>query len=103
MAEGKDPNMDLLGYNQNFGQKIVLKLRTDNTKGFRQYHDLINTLIHELTHNVHGPHDDKFWKLFAELKKHYMNFHAAYNKGQATGFAGRFDDDISDSDDSQKG
>merc|ERR1719401_600167 len=30
---------------------IVLKLRTDNTKGFRPYHDLINTLIHEMTHN----------------------------------------------------
>eukprot|EP00438_Fugacium_kawagutii_P004606 Skav228997 [mRNA] locus=scaffold127:199578:200786:+ [translate_table: standard] len=73
--------MDLLGYNQNFGGMIVLRLRTDTLKGFRPYHDLINTLIHELTHNVWGPHDHNFWKLFGELKAQYMRFHRFWSHG----------------------
>jgi len=81
MSKKGTPNMDLLGYNQNAGEMIVLRLRTDNTKGFRPYHDLINTLIHELTHNVWGPHDDKFWKLFGEIKAQYMKFHRFWSHG----------------------
>lgn len=81
MAKRGTPNMDLLGYNQNFGGMIVLRLRTDTLKGFRPYHDLINTLIHELTHNVWGPHDHNFWKLFGELKAQYMCFHRFWSHG----------------------
>ena len=39
--EGKE-GMDLLGFNENAGARIELKLRTDDTKGFRPYYDLIN-------------------------------------------------------------
>ena len=81
MAKRGTPNMDLLGYNQNFGGMIVLRLRTDTLKGFRPYHDLINTLIHEMTHNVWGPHDHNFWKLFGELKAQYMRFHRFWSHG----------------------
>mmetsp|Transcript_53389 Transcript_53389/g.125009 ORF Transcript_53389/g.125009 Transcript_53389/m.125009 type:complete len:626 (+) Transcript_53389:56-1933(+) len=81
MANRGTPNMDLLGYNQNAGDKIVLRLRTDSLKGFRPYHDLINTLIHELTHNVWGPHDNNFWKLYGELKAQYMKFHRFWSHG----------------------
>lgn len=81
MAKRGTPNMDLLGYNQNFGGMIVLRLRTDTLKGFRPYHDLINTLIHELTHNVWGLHDHNFWKLFGELKAQYMKFHRFWSHG----------------------
>ncbi len=81
MAKRGTPNMDLLGYNQNYGGMIVLRLRTDTLKGFRPYHDLINTLIHELTHNVWGPHDHNFWKLFGELKAQYMRFHRFWSHG----------------------
>jgi len=98
MAKKGTPGMDLLGYNQNSGEMIVLRLRTDNTKGFRPYHDLINTLIHELTHNVISPHDASFWKLFGELKAQYMKFHRFWShggraadsnaSGQFQGFAG---------------
>jgi len=102
MSKRGTPNMDLLGYNQNAGEMIVLKLRTDNTKGFRPYHDLINTLIHELTHNVWGPHDHNFWKLYGELKAQYMRFHRFWSHNgksadgsgkQFEGFAGTGDDD----------
>mmetsp|Transcript_94442 Transcript_94442/g.225000 ORF Transcript_94442/g.225000 Transcript_94442/m.225000 type:complete len:597 (-) Transcript_94442:80-1870(-) len=81
MAKRGTPNMDLLGYNQNYGGMIVLRLRTDSLKGFRPYHDLINTLIHEMTHNVWGPHDHNFWKLFGELKAQYMRFHRFWSHG----------------------
>lgn len=95
---------DLLGYNQNSGEKIVLRLRTDNVKGFRRYSDIINTLIHELTHNVWGPHDHNFWRLFGELKAQYLKFHSFWSHGgqtadgasgdQFTGFAGDSDDEV---------
>lgn len=104
MAKRGTPNMDLLGYNMNSGDMIVLRLRTDNIKGFRPYHDLINTLLHELTHNVWGPHDHNFWKLFGELKAQYMRFHRFWSHGgkaadsgasggQFTGFASGDNDD----------
>jgi len=94
MANRGTPNMDLLGYNQNAGDKIVLRLRTDSLKGFRPYHDLINTLIHELTHNVWGPHDHNFWKLYGELKAQYMKFHRFWSHGGRaadSNAAGQFD------------
>lgn len=81
MAKRGTPNVDLLGYNQNAGEMIVLRLRTDNLKGFRPYHDLINTLVHELTHNVWGPHDHNFWQLYGELKAQYMRFHRFWSHG----------------------
>jgi len=103
MAKRGTPNMDLLGYNQNAGEMIVLRLRTDSLKGFRPYHDLINTLIHELTHNVWGPHDQNFWKLYGELKAQYMRFHRFWShngksadgsgSSQFQGFTGGDSDD----------
>lgn len=102
MSKRGTPDMDLLGYNQNAGEKIVLKLRTDNLKGFRPYHDILNTLIHEMTHNVWGPHDQKFWKLYGELKAQYMRFHrfwshsgkSAEGASQFQGFAGGDSEEI---------
>ena len=65
----------LLGWNRNSGARIALRLRTDDLQGFRKYDTIINTLLHELAHNVFTAHDDKFWALFAELKKEYLALH----------------------------
>ena len=62
-------------------------------KGFRPYHDLINTLLHELTHNVHGDHDVHFKNLNSALKKEYSALRAA-GGGQTTGDAAMSSSDI---------
>ncbi len=67
----------LLGWNRNFGQRIALRLRTDDLKSFRKYDSIINTLIHELVHNIYGNHDDAFWRLFNELYCEYRQYHSA--------------------------
>ena len=66
----------LLGWNKGNGATIALRLRTDDLKGFRKYESIINTLLHELTHNVFSAHDDKFFALFADLKKQYLSHHS---------------------------
>lgn len=48
----------LLGLNENKGEAIKLRIRTDKMDGFRNYADVRRTLCHELTHNVWGDHDD---------------------------------------------
>ncbi|KAI0035178.1 WLM domain-containing protein [Vararia minispora EC-137] len=53
----------------NMGQKILIRLRPAFDKGaFLQEHELLGTLLHELTHNVHGPHDQNFYKFLAGLE-----------------------------------
>ncbi|KAH6669829.1 zinc metallo protein-like proteinase [Halenospora varia] len=52
-----------LGLNRNQGEVIELRLRTDAYDGYRDYKTIRKTLCHELAHNVHGPHDRKFWDL----------------------------------------
>lgn len=59
----------LLGLNVNKGQEIQLRLRTSDLLGFRPYLSIKETLIHELTHMVHGDHDAQFWSLFRVLMR----------------------------------
>eukprot|EP00040_Diaphanoeca_grandis_P029440 m.172451 g.172451 ORF g.172451 m.172451 type:complete len:694 (+) comp31685_c8_seq3:611-2692(+) len=61
----------LLGFNKNKGQEISLRLRTDDFEGFRHYHIIIKTVLHELVHMVHSEHDSKFWNLNSQLNKEY--------------------------------
>lgn len=49
---------ELLGLNQNAGQAIKLRIRTDKYDGFRTYREIRRVLCHELTHNVWGDHDE---------------------------------------------
>ncbi|TFY66074.1 hypothetical protein EVG20_g5013 [Dentipellis fragilis] len=48
----------LLGLNENAGQAVKLRIRTDAYDGFRSYAEVRRVLCHELTHNVWGDHDD---------------------------------------------
>lgn len=63
---------NLLGLNVNGGQKILLRLRYhSNSRLFLPMGDLIGTFLHELTHNLYGAHDAKFYKYLDELKERY--------------------------------
>ncbi|WWC70577.1 uncharacterized protein I206_104528 [Kwoniella pini CBS 10737] len=72
LAEFLPSNPSLLGLNINSGQKINLRLRPPgNENTFYEFDQLILVMLHELTHNVHGPHDAKFYKLLEELEEEY--------------------------------
>ncbi|KAJ7134986.1 WLM domain-containing protein [Mycena crocata] len=65
---------DILAKNAdvNAGQKILLRLRPAHTPDtFHEEEDVVQTMLHELTHNVHGPHDEKFDKFLAGLQDEY--------------------------------
>lgn len=72
------------------GQKILLRLRPAHSPDtFYDEEDVIHTMLHEvhlllcvgtpkslcsisqLTHNVHGPHDERFYKFLSELEAEY--------------------------------
>lgn len=57
------------GLNVNKGQKILLRLRYpgDRTQ-FLPIEQVTDTMLHELSHIVHGPHDSKFHALWEQLR-----------------------------------
>ncbi len=69
--EGKvgESEVCVMGLNQNKGQKILLRLRTDDLKGFRKILSIRKVLFHELAHNVHSEHDGEFFKLMRQVEK----------------------------------
>lgn len=63
---------NLLGLNVNKGQKILLRLRYhSNDRLFLPMGDIVGTLLHELTHNLYGAHDHKFYEFLDGLKKRF--------------------------------
>ncbi|KAF4148483.1 WLM domain-containing protein [Phytophthora infestans] len=59
----------LLGMNVNRGAKIYVRLRLKHAPDtFYPYEALLETLLHELTHMVHGPHNEAFYTYLEELK-----------------------------------
>jgi hypothetical protein len=59
----------VMGLNENKGQRILLRLRTDDLKGFRKILSIRAVLFHELAHNEHGDHDDKFYMLMRQIER----------------------------------
>ncbi|KAI0347974.1 WLM-domain-containing protein [Trametopsis cervina] len=63
---------NLLGLNVNGGEQILVRLRPAHAPDtFFDEDSVIRTMLHELTHNVHGPHDEKFYKFLSELEDEY--------------------------------
>ncbi|KAF7971404.1 hypothetical protein HWV62_21250 [Athelia sp. TMB] len=72
LAEFFPESPNLIGLNVNRGQKILLRLRPAHAPDtFYEERDVIGTMLHELTHNVHGPHDEKFYKFLSGLEDEY--------------------------------
>lgn len=75
LCEMYPKNPGLLGLNVNRGQKICLRLRSStDSRWFLDRDEIIGTMLHELTHNWHGPHNNIFYKTLDELKDKYMEF-----------------------------
>ncbi|KAL3670206.1 hypothetical protein V7S43_004519 [Phytophthora oleae] len=84
---GVDP-VCVLGLNQNKGQKILLRLRTDDLLGFRKFLSIKKVLFHELSHNVHSEHDNKFYQLMRQVEKECNELDWTNSGGAAVGGSG---------------
>lgn len=74
-----------MGLNQNKGQKILLRLRTDDLCGFRKMESIRKVLFHELAHNVHSEHDGKFFQLMREVERDCNELDWTKGNGQSVG------------------
>ncbi|KAG0364496.1 hypothetical protein BGZ54_007430, partial [Gamsiella multidivaricata] len=62
----------LLGMNTNRGWKIQLCLRYHHDENlFLPWEEVIGTMLHELAHNIRGPHDAQFYKALDSLNDEY--------------------------------
>ncbi|KAL5333498.1 WLM domain-containing protein [Aspergillus crustosus] len=60
---------NLLGLNVNGGQKICLRLRYPSDQNqFLPLDQVVDTMLHELCHNVIGPHNQQFHALWNQLR-----------------------------------
>ncbi|KAI5818799.1 WLM domain-containing protein, partial [Pyronema omphalodes] len=71
-AEMLPENPGLQGLNYDHGYKLCIRLRfaSDPSK-FLPFEDIMCTMLHELTHNVYGPHDEKFYGHLRKLEDEY--------------------------------
>ncbi|TQV98490.1 WLM domain-containing protein [Cordyceps javanica] len=73
LAEFYPNEANLLGLNVNRGKQICLRLRYANDKTlFLALDMVIDTMLHELCHNVHGPHNDAFHALWETLRDEHL-------------------------------
>jgi hypothetical protein len=67
------------------GKKILIRLRPSRNPGtFYPMEQLVRVMLHELTHNVHGPHDEHFYSFLDKLEDEYDTL--ALNGWQGSGF-----------------
>ena len=59
----------IMGLNKNNGEEILLRIRTDDLKGFRKMQSVLNVLYHELAHNEISEHNNEFKALNSLIKK----------------------------------
>ncbi|KAI9842714.1 MAG: hypothetical protein M1838_003012 [Thelocarpon superellum] len=69
LAEFIPQEHNLLGVNWNKGQKICLRLRyPGDARQFLPLEQVVDTMLHELSHIVHDAHDAKFHALWQQLR-----------------------------------
>jgi hypothetical protein len=81
----------VMGLNENKGQRILLRIRTDDLKGFRKMASIRKVLYHELAHNVHSEHDDQFFQLMRQIERECTSMDWTHGAGLSlpTSIAGR--------------
>lgn len=65
---GEDP-VCVMGLNENKGQRILLRIRTDDLQGFRKIASIRQVLYHELAHNEISPHNNDFFVLMRQIER----------------------------------
>lgn len=77
----------LLGLNVGAGVHVKLRLRRPNRDwDFFPFDQVLDTMLHELCHNIHGPHNANFYKLWDELRKECEELMTKGITGIAEGF-----------------
>lgn len=70
LSEFYPDQQNLLGLNYDKGRQILLRLREPaDPNQFLAFERMVDTMLHELAHIVHGPHDDKFNALWDQLRE----------------------------------
>ncbi|XP_022937195.1 DNA-dependent metalloprotease WSS1-like isoform X3 [Cucurbita moschata] len=87
LSEFCPKNPALLGVNVGRGIHVKLRLRRPNRDGdFFPFNQVLDTMLHELCHNLHGPHNANFFKLWDGLRKECEELMAKGISGTAQGF-----------------
>lgn len=69
LAEFFPPEHNLLGINHDQGRKICLRLRyAGDERQFLPLEQVVDTMLHELSHIVRGPHDEIFHNVWNTLR-----------------------------------
>ena len=88
LAEFYPEQSNLLGLNINGGQKINLRLRyPGDSNQFLPLDEVVDTMLHELCHNVIGPHNQAFHALWDQLRDEHQSLVMKGYTGE--GFLGR--------------
>ncbi|WVZ01148.1 hypothetical protein V8G54_027217 [Vigna mungo] len=70
LSEFCPANPSLLGLNIGPGAEIKIRLRRPNCDwDFFPYEQILDTMLHELCHNEHGPHNAQFYNLLDEIRR----------------------------------
>ncbi|KAK9726793.1 hypothetical protein RND81_05G237300 [Saponaria officinalis] len=76
-----------MGLNIGGGAEIKLRLRRQERQwDFFSYEQILDTMLHELCHNEHGPHNADFYKLLDELRLECEELMAKGITGTGRGF-----------------
>eukprot|EP00884_Botryococcus_braunii_P000953 jgi/Botrbrau1/10859/Bobra.0025s0037.1 len=91
LSEFTPKNSSLRGINYGGGdgksREIKLRLRqVGDEKSFYDFEDLLLVMLHELAHNVFGPHNQDFYKLLDEITAECQEFKAKGIGGTGQGF-----------------
>ncbi|KAI8557498.1 hypothetical protein RHMOL_Rhmol04G0015300 [Rhododendron molle] len=87
LSEFCPTNPSLLGLNVGGGVHVKLRLRRPNRDwDFFPFDQVLDTMLHELCHNAHGPHNANFYKLWDELRKECEDLMSKGITGTGEGF-----------------
>ena len=76
-----------MGLNKNNGEEILLRIRTDDLKGFRKMESVLTVLYHELAHNEISEHNDEFKALNSQIKREALEMDSTRSRGHRLGDA----------------